>query len=223
METEVSLPSWESPLPVSTLSQMNAVHPPPSCFLNKNFNINLPPTHKPFRWTLPLRICSRLATSCQSHLHCYNHSNFMGGIIRISPMKLGSFWVGLSILKAMGIGAVIMQDIHLKSLFMIRRLMCCIPLLLHEHWYPCLWSFRRSETMSEPRLPTGLCSSAKVMHVFGNHWWYGDAGWGKLLTRPPELSGNPTNRAIWEKVGGMDERSENFTLQAFIFTLASEF
>jgi hypothetical protein len=32
-----------------------------------------------------------------------------------------------------------------------------------------------------------------------------DAGWGKLLTRPPELSGNPTNRDSWERVGGMAE------------------
>jgi hypothetical protein len=32
-----------------------------------------------------------------------------------------------------------------------------------------------------------------------------DDGWGKLLTRPPELSGNPVSRDIWERVGGMDE------------------
>jgi hypothetical protein len=32
-----------------------------------------------------------------------------------------------------------------------------------------------------------------------------DAGWGKLLTRPQELSGNPTSRDIWERVGGIDE------------------
>jgi hypothetical protein len=31
-----------------------------------------------------------------------------------------------------------------------------------------------------------------------------DAGWVKLLTRPPELSGKPTTD-IWERVGGMDE------------------
>jgi hypothetical protein len=33
----------------------------------------------------------------------------------------------------------------------------------------------------------------------------GDAGWGKLLTLPSELSGSPTSRDIWEQVGGMDE------------------
>jgi hypothetical protein len=32
-----------------------------------------------------------------------------------------------------------------------------------------------------------------------------NAGWGKLLTRPPELSGNPTSRATWERVRGLDE------------------
>jgi hypothetical protein len=32
-----------------------------------------------------------------------------------------------------------------------------------------------------------------------------DAGWGKLLTRPPELSGRPTSRDIWKQVGVMDE------------------
>jgi hypothetical protein len=32
-----------------------------------------------------------------------------------------------------------------------------------------------------------------------------DDDWGKLPTRPPELSGNPTNRDIWERVEGMDE------------------
>jgi hypothetical protein len=33
----------------------------------------------------------------------------------------------------------------------------------------------------------------------------GDPGWGKLLTRSPELSSNPTSREIWERVGGTDE------------------
>jgi hypothetical protein len=32
-----------------------------------------------------------------------------------------------------------------------------------------------------------------------------DAGWGKLLTRPPEFSGSPASRDIWEEIGGMYE------------------
>jgi hypothetical protein len=31
-----------------------------------------------------------------------------------------------------------------------------------------------------------------------------DGSWGKFLIRPSELSDNPTNRDIWERVGGMD-------------------
>jgi hypothetical protein len=32
-----------------------------------------------------------------------------------------------------------------------------------------------------------------------------DASWRKFLTRPPELSGNPTSKGTWERVGGKDE------------------
>jgi hypothetical protein len=32
-----------------------------------------------------------------------------------------------------------------------------------------------------------------------------DAGWEKLLTHPPQLSGNPTSRDIWKRLGGMGE------------------
>jgi hypothetical protein len=32
-----------------------------------------------------------------------------------------------------------------------------------------------------------------------------DADWGKLLSRLPELSGNPTSRVIWQRAGGTDE------------------
>jgi hypothetical protein len=42
-----------------------------------------------------------------------------------------------------------------------------------------------------------------------------NAGRGKPLTRPPELSGNATSRVVWNQVGGMDERSKDFALQAF--------
>jgi hypothetical protein len=50
-----------------------------------------------------------------------------------------------------------------------------------------------------------------------------DAGEGKLLTFPPGLSDNPTSRVIREQVGEMDKRSEDLALQAFLFTLASDF
>jgi hypothetical protein len=41
-------------------------------------------------------------------------------------------------------------------------------------------------------------------------WWdlsLRTAGWGKLLTRPPELSDSPTSRDILERVGEMHEES----------------
>jgi hypothetical protein len=37
---------------------------------------------------------------------------------------------------------------------------------------------------------------------------YDDASWEKLLTRPPELSGNPTSRDTWER--RKNRSSENF-------------
>jgi hypothetical protein len=55
------------------------------------------------------------------------------------------------------------------------------------------------------------------LHVICEHgekWWDDAAGWGKLLTRPPDLSGSPASRTIWEQVWGMHERNENFILQA---------
>jgi hypothetical protein len=41
------------------------------------------------------------------------------------------------------------------------------------------------------------------------------AGWGKLLTRPLELFGSPSSSDMWEHVGGLEEGSEKFSLQAF--------
>jgi hypothetical protein len=40
-----------------------------------------------------------------------------------------------------------------------------------------------------------------------------DVGWGKLLIRPPELSGNPSSRVIWEQVRGMDEKARILPIQ----------
>jgi hypothetical protein len=42
-----------------------------------------------------------------------------------------------------------------------------------------------------------------------------DAGRGKLLTHPPELSGNPTSRDIWERLGGMDEGVKILNISIF--------
>jgi hypothetical protein len=36
---------------------------------------------------------------------------------------------------------------------------------------------------------------------------------GKLLTRPSELTGNPTSRVIWEQGGGMDEGMRTLPIQ----------
>jgi hypothetical protein len=37
-----------------------------------------------------------------------------------------------------------------------------------------------------------------------------DAGWGKRLTRLPELSGSPTSRDMWKQLGRSGRKSENF-------------
>jgi hypothetical protein len=73
--------------------------------------------------------------------------------------------------------------------------------------------------VSEPRPPTGLLFIPRVICERGEPWWW---WWwwrwwrwcrlGKLLTCPPGLSGNPTSRDIWERVGGTDE-GENFAYQ----------
>jgi hypothetical protein len=42
-----------------------------------------------------------------------------------------------------------------------------------------------------------------------------DGGWGKLLTHPPELSGDPTSRDIWERLGGMDEGVKILNISIF--------
>jgi hypothetical protein len=58
--------------------------------------------------------------------------------------------------------------------------------------------------VSELRPPIGLLFIPRVnesMQSLGDD----DPGWGKLLTCQPELSGNPTSRDIWKRVGGMDK------------------
>jgi hypothetical protein len=58
--------------------------------------------------------------------------------------------------------------------------------------------------VTEPRPPPGQLVIPRVNVSVQSHGG-DDAGWGKLLTRPLELSGNPTSRVIWERVGGMGE------------------
>jgi hypothetical protein len=59
--------------------------------------------------------------------------------------------------------------------------------------------------VSELRPPTGLLLSTHVILRVLSHGNYDDnAGFGNLLTRPPELSCSPASRIIWEQVGTMD-------------------
>jgi hypothetical protein len=43
-----------------------------------------------------------------------------------------------------------------------------------------------------------------------------DSGWGKLLTRPPELSCDPISRVTWKKVGGMKEKARILPFKRFV-------
>jgi hypothetical protein len=45
----------------------------------------------------------------------------------------------------------------------------------------------------------------RVIVSVESHGDDGDANWGKLLTHPLELSGNPTSRDIWERLREMEE------------------
>jgi hypothetical protein len=50
-------------------------------------------------------------------------------------------------------------------------------------------------------------TNGPTVHPPGDMWartWWWLWQLGTLLTRPPELSGSPTSRDIWERVGGMD-------------------
>jgi hypothetical protein len=49
-------------------------------------------------------------------------------------------------------------------------------------------------------------NNGPVVHHPGDMWgWSAMVVMGKLLTRPPDLSGNSTSRDIWERVGEMDD------------------
>jgi hypothetical protein len=49
--------------------------------------------------------------------------------------------------------------------------------------------------VSELWSPTGLLFIPQVIYEHGEQWW-NDVDSVKLLTRPPELSGNPNSRVI---------------------------
>jgi hypothetical protein len=58
----------------------------------------------------------------------------------------------------------------------------------------------------------------QVIYKYGEPWLDDDTGWEKLLTCPPEFSGNPTSRDIWDWVGGMDEEVRNLPCKYFVQT-----
>jgi hypothetical protein len=83
-----------------------------------------------------------------------------------------------------------------------------------DNWV--IWSRRwGQEYISELRPTMGILFIPRWYISMGEPRQNNDVGIGKLLTHPPELSGNPTSRVTWEQVGGMDKMSDNFTLKAF--------
>jgi hypothetical protein len=50
-----------------------------------------------------------------------------------------------------------------------------------------------------------------VIYEHGELWW-NDIGRGKLLNRPPELSGNPTSKVIVAKQEELGEGNDEFGL-----------
>jgi hypothetical protein len=72
------------------------------------------------------------------------------------------------------------------------------------------------DSVCELRPPMGQLFVPQLIYEHGEPWRDDDAGSGKCLTRPPELSGNTTSTVIWEQVRGMDERSKNLALLAIL-------
>jgi hypothetical protein len=54
-----------------------------------------------------------------------------------------------------------------------------------------------SDYVSDLLPPVGLLVFLQMINEDGEPWWNDDVDRGKLLTCPPELSGNPTSRVIW--------------------------
>jgi hypothetical protein len=61
-----------------------------------------------------------------------------------------------------------------------------------------------------------------MIYEHGKSWW-NNVNRRKLLLRPPELSGNPTNRDIWQQVGETGEGKYEFGLASILSILASDF
>jgi hypothetical protein len=61
----------------------------------------------------------------------------------------------------------------------------------------------------------------QVIYEHGETWW-NDINRGRLLIRPPELSGNPTSRAAWYQTGGTGEGNDNLGLAKYFFILVSD-
>jgi hypothetical protein len=61
--------------------------------------------------------------------------------------------------------------------------------------------------VSEPRTPTDLLFIPQMIYEHGEPWWDHHANRENLLTRIPELFGNPIKTVIWEQLGGTDKRS----------------
>jgi hypothetical protein len=88
-----------------------------------------------------------------------------------------------------------------------------------EPWWKCIKFQDRQFCCSW--LTDSLCRWDETSQNRSNPKWYvsveshGDhnAGCEKLLTHPPECSGNHTSRVIWEQVQGMDEGVRIFSIQ----------
>lgn len=69
---------------------------------------------------------------CNRFLQAIYASVFYPKLKKFSLMKFGCTWVGISVLRLAGIGAVLIQDRVFKYPFTIRRVVCGVRLLLHE-------------------------------------------------------------------------------------------
>jgi hypothetical protein len=76
--------------------------------------------------------CGRRTHFCNWFLQAAHDGVWSAQNLHFSLMTLGSIWVSISMLKTIGTGAVLIRSRRLKCPFTIRRLVCGVPLLLHE-------------------------------------------------------------------------------------------